>query len=249
MLCAIVPFLQVHNAERYVAFLSSVFDASLEPATQYSDLPIPHRRVHIGNSPLEIAETTAEFPPTRIALHAYFPDADALYARAIEAGVKSLMAPVDQPYGDREAAIEDAAGNYWYVATHTASTSGHVPVGLRTITPYLHIVGAAGFIRFVEHAFEAATEESHTSPDGSVLHAKVSIGDGMLELSDAHDESHPMLSAIHLHVRDLDAAYQRALKSGATSLRKPIGRDGERMACLTDAFGHSWYLDAVGSRE
>ncbi len=36
---------------------------------------------------------------------------------AIKAGAKSLRAPADQPYGDRNAGVEDPFGNTWYMAT------------------------------------------------------------------------------------------------------------------------------------
>ena len=36
----------------------------------------------------------------------------------IAAGAKSLSAPADQPYGDRNAGVEDPFGNQWYIGTH-----------------------------------------------------------------------------------------------------------------------------------
>src|SRR5439155_501428 len=78
--------------------------------------------------------------PALTGLHLYVPDADQVYRAALEAGADSLRAPVDQPYGDREASVRDVAGNHWYIATH--QTGGHVPAGLGTVTPYLHPRGA-----------------------------------------------------------------------------------------------------------
>ena len=51
-------------------------------------------------------------------MHMYVPDVDAVYARAVEAGAKTLRAPKDEPYGDRAATVEDAFGNFWSFATH-----------------------------------------------------------------------------------------------------------------------------------
>jgi uncharacterized glyoxalase superfamily protein PhnB len=50
-------------------------------------------------------------------LYAYVSDADATYQRAIEAGARSLETPVDMPYGDRRAMVEDRWGNVWQIAT------------------------------------------------------------------------------------------------------------------------------------
>jgi uncharacterized glyoxalase superfamily protein PhnB len=48
----------------------------------------------------------------------YVPDADAVYRRALAAGATSSQTPADQLYGDRTAAVKDAFGNEWYIATH-----------------------------------------------------------------------------------------------------------------------------------
>jgi len=57
---------------------------------------------------------------TRRALGVRFrcPDADAAYARACAAGATSVAEPADMFYGDRHAAVRDAAGNEWWMATH-----------------------------------------------------------------------------------------------------------------------------------
>lgn len=43
--------------------------------------------------------------------------------KAIKAGATSLMEPQDQFYGDRSAAVRDAAGNRWYIGTHVEDVS------------------------------------------------------------------------------------------------------------------------------
>lgn len=50
-------------------------------------------------------------------LYLYVPDADATYARAVEAGATTVEAPCDVPYGDRRATIRDPGGNLWQIAT------------------------------------------------------------------------------------------------------------------------------------
>ena len=48
----------------------------------------------------------------------YVKDVDAAYRRAIEAGATSVMEPANQFYGDRNAGVKDASGNFWWIATH-----------------------------------------------------------------------------------------------------------------------------------
>src|SRR5215510_9075966 len=112
--------------------------------------------------------------PTPTGLHLYVPDADQAYARALEAGADSLYAPVDQPYGDREAAITDLAGNHWYIGTH--QSGGHVPAGLGSVTPFLHPRGADRLVDFLRQAFSAESMEVVRAPDETIKHAKMRVG-------------------------------------------------------------------------
>ena len=44
-----------------------------------------------------------------------------------------------------------------------------------------------------------------------------------------------------LYVMDTDAAYKRALKAGASSLREPMDAFyGDRVAGVKDSFGNPW---------
>jgi uncharacterized glyoxalase superfamily protein PhnB len=48
----------------------------------------------------------------------YVSDTDAVYKKALAAGATSVMEPADQFYGDRNAGVQDASGNMWWIATH-----------------------------------------------------------------------------------------------------------------------------------
>jgi PhnB protein len=119
-----------------------------------------------------------------------------------------------------------------------------IPRGFHSVTPYLHVQGAARFIDFLTQAFEAKEiGERTTGSDGAVLHAEVRIGDSLIETSDARGEHKPMPTAIHLYVNDADAVYKRALQAGATSMREPVDQPyGDREASLMDPFGNHWYV-------
>jgi uncharacterized glyoxalase superfamily protein PhnB len=57
------------------------------------------------------------------AIYMYVPDCDAVYKQALAAGATSKMTPSDQFYGDRNAGVEDANGNQWWMATHVEDVS------------------------------------------------------------------------------------------------------------------------------
>lgn len=201
-----------------------------------------HAEVRIGDSVLMIGGGDAmHSAPLPTALHLYVPDADAVYRRALEAGAASLREPVDQTYNDREASVRDKFGNHWYIATRRGANP--VPEGLRTLTPYLHPRDTAQFIEFLKHAFDGAEVERHASAHGAIVHAKVRIGDSMLEMSDAHDNWQPMPTMFYLYVEDCDAAYQSAVEAGAASLEAPADQPyGDRRAGVKDRWENLWYI-------
>lgn len=74
----------------------------------------------IWDDVIRISPTDAR-PATPAFLYIHVDDADATYRRALAAGAQSIEAPLDTPYGDRRAMIEDAWGNTWQIATARAS--------------------------------------------------------------------------------------------------------------------------------
>jgi uncharacterized glyoxalase superfamily protein PhnB len=118
-----------------------------------------------------------------------------------------------------------------------------IPEGFHTVTPYLMVEEASKLIDFLKQAFEAEEIYRQNMPDGTVMHAQVRIGDSMLMMSDATSQHKPMPSMIYLYVEDVDAVYNRALKAGATSLRKPTDEFyGDRSGGVKDQFGNQWWI-------
>jgi PhnB protein len=155
----------------------------------------------------------------------------------------ALYEPVDQEYGDREAGVKDSSGNYWYIATHKGPQP--IPEGMRPVTPYLRVKGAAELIGFLKRALGAEERSRFTLPEGAVAHAKLRIGDSMLELGEAHGEFQPMPCLLHLAVDDVDAAYDRAVAAGASSVESPADQPyGDRRAAVKDPAGNAWYFAA-----
>ena len=241
---SITPYLIVNDAGGLLDFLKKAYGA--EEALRVPDEKggIRHAEVRIGDSVVALADATPQYPPRPAALHLYVPDADAIYARAIEAGAESLRAPADQFYGDRESGVRDRSGNTWWIATRIGAPAGHhIPEGLRSVTPFLHPKSVTDLIRFLKLAFDAEEGSIHRDPDGRVLHAAVKIGDSMLEMGEPHGEFQPMPTALQLYVPDVDRTYSRALEAGATSDAEPENKPyGDRMAGVTDAFGTSWFI-------
>ncbi|MGH2789141.1 MAG: VOC family protein [Actinomycetota bacterium] len=117
-----------------------------------------------------------------------------------------------------------------------------IPDGYHSVTPYLIVQGADKVIDFLKQAFAAEETVRMTAPDGSIGHAEVRIGDSAVMMGEAAGQS-PMPGSIHLYVEDCDAAYQRALEAGATSVREPADQFyGDRMAGVRDPVGNQWWI-------
>jgi uncharacterized glyoxalase superfamily protein PhnB len=236
----VTPYLAVGRAAELIDFVKQAFGAA-ELYRGTGSAGGLHAEVRIGDSMVMIGGGAALQTPMPTALHLYVPDADAVYRRALEAGATSVREPVDQFYGDREATVEDVAGNHWYIATHQAGP--HVPAGLRSVTPYLHPRGADQLMEFLKRALGAEETACYRAPDQTVAHALMAIGDSVVEVGEAHGDIRPMPTMFYLYVNGVDAWYERAVEAGASSLSAPADQDyGDRVAAVTDPWDNVWYL-------
>jgi uncharacterized glyoxalase superfamily protein PhnB len=114
---SVIPYLHVNGAAKLIAFMKEVFDAKEIAVYPRPDGTVGHAALRIGDSVIELADASAEWPAMPCALQVYVPDADVAYHRALKAGASSLVEPANQFYGDRTASVRDLCGNNWYIAT------------------------------------------------------------------------------------------------------------------------------------
>ena len=234
----VTPYIIAKPAVELVDFVKQAFGA-VESFRSTGSAGGLHCEVKIGDSVVMIGGGP-NFEERPVAIHYYVSDVDQVYANAMTAGATSLGEPSDQEYGERIAAVKDIGGNEWYIATRLDPT----PIqDLHKLAVYFHPVGAPRFIDFLQNAFGAEVVERHQSNEGFVYHAKVRIGDSIVEMGEAHDQWQPMPSAIYMYVEDVDATYKQALNAGATSALEPTNQPyGDRTAWVNDEFGNVWYL-------
>ena len=234
----VTPYIIAQPAVELIDFVKAAFGA-VESFRSTGSAGGLHCELKIGESVVMIAGGPT-FDPRPVAIHLYVSDVDEFYARAVSAGATSLAEPSDQAYGERVAGVKDIGGNEWYIAKRFDET----PIqDLHMVTLYFHPVGAPKFINFLENAFGGEVLERHQSPEGFVYHAKVRLGDSIVEMGEAHDQWQPMQSAIYLYVEDVDSAYKQALSAGGTSAKEPSNEPyGDRSAWVNDEFGNVWYI-------
>ena len=126
-----------------------------------------------------------------------------------------------------------------------------IPDGYYSLTPYLIVKGAAAALEFYKKAFNATETVRMPGPGGRIMHAEVRIGNSMLMLSDENPERGMFSPAttgkatcsIMLYTDDADATYKQAVGEGAKGVQPPTDMFwGDRMANITDPFGHSWAI-------
>jgi PhnB protein len=238
---AITPGMSAVGTPRLIEFLERAFGATLEDCTRNPDGSIGHGAIQIGDSLVEIGEAKPEWPARPCAIHLYSPDTDTLFQRAVEAGARILLPLENASYGDRAAAVQDPAGNHWYLAMRLEN--GPIPRGFHTLTPYVLTRGADAVMDFMKSTFGATQHMRVEKEDGSVMHAEMQIDDSMIELADGGGQWPPMPCALHVYVPDSDSVYSRAIAAGATSLYEPKDMFyGDREGGIQDSGGNHWYI-------
>jgi PhnB protein len=126
-----------------------------------------------------------------------------------------------------------------------------IPNEDQAMSPYLIVKGAASAIAFYAKAFGAKEVFCLREPSGKVGHAELEIGRARFMLADEYPDFGALSPvtvggspvSIHLYVADVDETVERAMGAGAVLLR-PVNDEffGDRVALLTDPFGHKWHL-------
>jgi PhnB protein len=115
----------------------------------------------------------------------------------------------------------------------------------RTVTPYLVVSDADAELAFLKAAFGGTEANCQRTPDNTVMHAEITIGDSLVMLGQAGGPWKPRPAALYLWVDDVDATYARALQAGATSESEPKDTPyGHRNAGVIDQNGVTWWIGA-----
>ncbi|MGZ8711093.1 MAG: VOC family protein [Thermoanaerobaculia bacterium] len=114
----VTPYLVTPDAERILEFAKQAFGAVVTEEHKDDKGRIQHAAMRIGDSMVMLGQSNDKYPTMQSMLHLYVPDVDAVYAKAVKAGGKSLREPTNEFYGDRSCGVVDPGGNQWWIATH-----------------------------------------------------------------------------------------------------------------------------------
>jgi uncharacterized glyoxalase superfamily protein PhnB len=126
-----------------------------------------------------------------------------------------------------------------------------------SVTPYIAVSDGRAAIEWYVKVLDARPRGApYIMPDGTVGHAEIAIGDGVLMLAEGSDEvpvqpppgtgthSH----TIHVQVDDADRVIDRARESGAQVEREPEDQPYGRIGVFVDPYGHRWMVNQPPAR-
>lgn len=122
----VTPHLVCEQAPEAIEFYKKAFGAVEIARMPGPDGKIMHAEIRIGDSPIMLAQDYPEFGSlgplalkgTSVVIHLYVEDADAAWARAVDAGATPIMPLSDMFWGDRYGQVQDPFGHRWSIATH-----------------------------------------------------------------------------------------------------------------------------------
>jgi len=101
-----------------------------------------------------------------------------------------------------------------------------IPEGYHSVTPYLCIKGASEAIEFYKSAVDATELMRIPSPNGSIGHAEIQIGDSRIMIPDESPKMDFRSPAtiggtpvhVYMYVEDVDRIFAQANAAGATAM-------------------------------
>jgi uncharacterized glyoxalase superfamily protein PhnB len=120
------------------------------------------------------------------------------------------------------------------------------PTRTPKLAPYLAVHNARALVNFIKDALGGEVTYLEEAEGGRVGHAEVRVADSVVMVADTPEGRPDFPAMLHLYVVDADLAYDRALKTGASSVRPPVSQsDGDRRGGVKDAWGNEWWFTTL----
>lgn len=114
--------------------------------------------------------------------------------------------------------------------------TSHIPAGWPAIIPRIITDDVEAVVRFIKHALNASGELQNNAP--TVL----DIGGAKLMVSGI-DVRERFPACIYVYVPDVDAAFKRAVDTGADVIEQPqVMPYGDRRGMVKDPWGNVWQI-------
>ncbi len=119
----------------------------------------------------------------------------------------------------------------------------YIPEGYHSVTPLISVKGASRLIDFMKKAFGATEIYSFPSPDGTIMHAEMKIGDSIIMVGEAMKGASTMPCSLYLYVQHVDSTYRNSVDAGGETIDGPNDMFwGDRVASIKDFAGNKWMM-------
>jgi uncharacterized glyoxalase superfamily protein PhnB len=242
----IFPVLRYDNAPAAIDFLVTAFGFETASDHRLPDGRVAHADLRFGSSAVGVSSTGTSPPESpwasvRHGIYIVAGDPDAAYARAQSAGA-DIAAPIaDQSYGSRDFTLRDPEGHLWGFGTYAMERGDGAP----SIFPEVLYRNSAAGAQWIERAMGFDRTLNVAEDDGSLRHAELRLGDGVVFVGNAA-RSGQFAGLTHfsnLHVTDPDAHFHRAKAAGAAVVMEPqMSPFGARFYAARDREGFLWWI-------
>jgi uncharacterized glyoxalase superfamily protein PhnB len=127
---SLTPYLAVSDGAKAIEFYTSVFGAEVISRQDMPDGRVGQAELRFGNSMLQLSDQMPQIglrAPNGEWVHSslvhYVPDVDATYAKAVEAGARSVEEVQTFMTGDRYGTVIDPFGHRWAILTKVEDVS------------------------------------------------------------------------------------------------------------------------------
>lgn len=116
------------------------------------------------------------------------------------------------------------------------------PITTPKLAPYLLVRNAAALGHFIQDGIGGTPGFQVLDKEGKVNHLELRIDDSLVMVAETPHGRSSFPAMLHLYVPDADAAYERAIAAGATSVRAPTDAEDGRRGGVRDSWGNEWWF-------
>jgi uncharacterized glyoxalase superfamily protein PhnB len=242
----IFPVLRYENAPAAIDFLVSAFGFEEVSDHRTPDGRVAHADLRFGAGGVGISSvgTSPKDSPwatVRQGIYIVVDNPDVAYERARVAGSDVAIPIADQSYGSRDFTLRDPEGHLWGFGTYAMERGTGAP----TLFPEILYRDARKAAAWIESAMGFHPTLTVPGSDGSLKHAELRLGDGVVFIGSAPEsaEFRGLTHFANLQVSDPDAHHTRASAAGARIVMEPqLAPFGARFYAARDPEGFLWWV-------
>ncbi|MBO2456871.1 VOC family protein [Actinomadura violacea] len=115
---SVAPWVVTDDTGAFLDYVSQAFDGTELGRVSTEDGLIGHGEIRVGDTVVLAFDRRPDWPVMPSLLRVFVHDADAAFARAVEAGGTVVTPVASDAFGQRGGRIKDPFGNIWWVVSH-----------------------------------------------------------------------------------------------------------------------------------